>query len=429
TLLTLSVPDEMFPAGSMALLAKAPNTVAQIPADYYNTALFDRFTQNIKTVTFMPEGDGRTMHCCGVDKHTMSVNRARLSIAGNDVKHWTAYVIYHEMQHLNGWSHDPCVGGVGDCDDETNSAYGNQGAFLFALGVGGRSYLTPDGDPLMPTTAAESGQPLRGASAPYALPSTQHLFVHSCTSLLLRVNPLRAVYYADMKPLCSGDAIDAMVRLGYISPTDPLACPGLTGPARLCCLNANDGYCDRTPTAGFLGAVCTATEDTNDCTASGGAYGSGGITTSPSSGGTTATSGGSTTTTSGGTTSDPEACLFSDDGPPEPGVVRLGDSFVVSANRLTLELGRLDALLNEARAEPVTLADGAIGYKLVMLKPGGTFAQLGLQLGDVLVRVNGQPVSPELAMRLALNLSSAGQASIDLVRGYDARSLSYAVAP
>ncbi|WP_438028415.1 hypothetical protein [Sorangium sp. So ce233] len=401
---------EPFPPNAETLIDVVPETnetdIQEIPEGYVNDKMYDHFTGNIKFVAL--GANSPVMACCG-NGDTMWVHEESMLGLTNEYRHWGAYIIFHEMAHLYGKKHVTCFDipgvdapndGGSQCDETTDGGYGNQGAYLYALAVGSQAFYKPSSaEKLMPARAIDTLSPLFASSGKREMPSAQHLFYQSCASLLYRVNPMRQLYVDNHTVLCSAESANELLRLGYIAPSDPVACPGLSGADQTCCFNQLNGICNEETLQGASGPACAAGVDP-DCAAPVP------LTASPE---------------------PDDLCIHEDELAPSPGIVQRGDRFVVSRERLRRELGQVDALLWQAQATPVTLPDGSPGYRLTRLDPGSTFVALGLRLGDVLTHIDDEPISAELAARRLERLADVRRLSLGLIRGTSSLVLTYAI--
>lgn len=91
------------------------------------------------------------------------------------------------------------------------------------------------------------------------------------------------------------------------------------------------------------------------------------------------------------------------------------------------------ALINSAMRDPAQWIRAGVlapnpggGLKVVSVAGGGLYQRLGLQGGDVIQSINGQPVtSPDQALTQARNGASAGSLRIDVLRNGSVQQLNY----
>jgi general secretion pathway protein C len=98
------------------------------------------------------------------------------------------------------------------------------------------------------------------------------------------------------------------------------------------------------------------------------------------------------------------------------------NQFYVPRNLITEQLKKPQELLTQAMMVPN--ADG--GYLVREVQPGGAFEKLGLQVGDVVRAVNGQPLnSVNDAMRMYQQLRFLRAVRVDVTRGGQPETLQY----
>lgn len=98
------------------------------------------------------------------------------------------------------------------------------------------------------------------------------------------------------------------------------------------------------------------------------------------------------------------------------------NQFYVPRNLITEQLKKPQELLTQAMMVPN--ADG--GYLIREVQPGGAFEKLGLQVGDVVRAVNGQPLnSVNDAMRMYQQLRFLRAVRVDVTRGGQPETLQY----
>ena len=100
------------------------------------------------------------------------------------------------------------------------------------------------------------------------------------------------------------------------------------------------------------------------------------------------------------------------------GIQQLGDgSYEIARSTLDAVLADTPALLQAARILPELHEGRSAGFRLLSLRPDGVFARIGLRNGDVVVAVNGLPLtSPETALDAFVKLRSATHISLALER-------------
>lgn len=100
------------------------------------------------------------------------------------------------------------------------------------------------------------------------------------------------------------------------------------------------------------------------------------------------------------------------------GVKKTGEhAWAVDQKAVLHALDNIGSVLTDARLTPVSSKDGAEGFLVNEIKPGGLFDALGLKNGDILKRVNGFEVtSPEKAIQVLTALRGESTIDLDVVR-------------
>jgi general secretion pathway protein C len=115
---------------------------------------------------------------------------------------------------------------------------------------------------------------------------------------------------------------------------------------------------------------------------------------------------------------------------PVAGGVRAAGANRWVVERRTAEAARenIGEQLRTALLQP-NLVDGKTdGFVVKRIRPGTLLAQMGLQPGDVIKRVNRMPLdSPEKALQIMQQLREARQLNVDLVRGGASLSFAYEI--
>jgi type II secretion system protein C len=113
----------------------------------------------------------------------------------------------------------------------------------------------------------------------------------------------------------------------------------------------------------------------------------------------------------------------------DPNVEDLGDNhYKIPRETLDHSVGNLTQLLTQIRAIP-NIQDGKTnGFALSEIEPGSVFDEMGLQEGDVLSSINGQPVTdPSQAMQMMSALRNVTHLSIEVMRDGHMTTLSYQI--
>jgi general secretion pathway protein C len=108
---------------------------------------------------------------------------------------------------------------------------------------------------------------------------------------------------------------------------------------------------------------------------------------------------------------------------------RIGSgSYVVDQGRLQQAIANPGQMMTDARLRP-NVADGKQdGFVLSEVKPGGIYQSLGLQDGDVLLRINDYDISnPERALQAFTALRGLDRVQIDLIRSGSKMTMTYQI--
>jgi general secretion pathway protein C len=130
--------------------------------------------------------------------------------------------------------------------------------------------------------------------------------------------------------------------------------------------------------------------------------------------------------------SPPEEDANADDSdaePYEPNVEDLGDNrYRIPRETLDHSMGDLSQILTQIRAIPNIQNGKTNGFALSEIEPGSVFDEMGLEEGDVLRSVNGQPMTdPAMAMQMMSQLRNASQISIQVLRDGQPTTLTYQI--
>jgi type II secretion system protein C len=124
-----------------------------------------------------------------------------------------------------------------------------------------------------------------------------------------------------------------------------------------------------------------------------------------------------------------EAALISLPTPAAPR--RTAAPAIIDRRQLRQSLADVSKLLTEARAMPYyNLADqGKLeGWQLVEIKPKSILDQLGIQQRDVMLRINGTPVTdPSTLLRLLQEIQHERMVKVDLLRNAEKQTLAYEI--
>ncbi|MFZ3136335.1 MAG: type II secretion system protein GspC [Thermodesulfovibrionales bacterium] len=116
-------------------------------------------------------------------------------------------------------------------------------------------------------------------------------------------------------------------------------------------------------------------------------------------------------------------------GKPASFVQNVGEgTYVVDQNRIQQALEKPNQIMTDARLLP-NVADGKQqGFMLSEVKPGGIYQSLGLQNGDVLLRINEYNISnPESALQAFTALKGMDRVRLDIVRNNAKMTMTYQI--
>lgn len=108
-----------------------------------------------------------------------------------------------------------------------------------------------------------------------------------------------------------------------------------------------------------------------------------------------------------------------------PGIERVASNqFSVSRNEVDKALADFNNILTQARAVPNFENGVPAGYKLFQIVPGSIYDKLGLQNGDVIAGLNGQPINdPAKAFELLSELKTSSHMELQVKK--DGRPSTY----
>jgi general secretion pathway protein C len=112
-------------------------------------------------------------------------------------------------------------------------------------------------------------------------------------------------------------------------------------------------------------------------------------------------------------------------------VKMLGNNkFAIKRSDLSKYLNDLPSILMQARAVPARdkVTGEVTGYRIVDFQPNSIFSQLGINRGDLIQSVNGEPVdNPQKAMELFNMFKSANNIKMKVERGGSSETLDYTI--
>ncbi len=111
------------------------------------------------------------------------------------------------------------------------------------------------------------------------------------------------------------------------------------------------------------------------------------------------------------------------------GVVQRGDNqFTVERGRLDREMENVENLSEQARIMPNYRDGEAEGLRLVGVRSGSLYSDLGIRSGDVLHSIDGQPLtSQEQALEILESMRNEGSATLEVERRGERQEMEYRV--
>jgi len=104
------------------------------------------------------------------------------------------------------------------------------------------------------------------------------------------------------------------------------------------------------------------------------------------------------------------------------------DRFVIDRGMMEGALTNPNEILTQARAVPNIVGGKIQGFRIFAIRPDSIYEKLGIKNGDVILRVNGIDLdSPAKALEFYGAISSASDITLDIDRGGQKRSFSYAI--
>jgi general secretion pathway protein C len=103
-------------------------------------------------------------------------------------------------------------------------------------------------------------------------------------------------------------------------------------------------------------------------------------------------------------------------------------TYLIDQQRIQQALEKPDQLMTDARFIPNMIEGRQQGFVLRELKPGGIYASLGLQNGDVLLRINEYSISsPDTALQAITALKGIDRAQLDIIRNGAKTTMTYQI--
>ncbi|MBA4372446.1 MAG: hypothetical protein C0402_06245 [Thermodesulfovibrio sp.] len=108
---------------------------------------------------------------------------------------------------------------------------------------------------------------------------------------------------------------------------------------------------------------------------------------------------------------------------------RVGDStYQIDQQRVQQAIEKPDQIMTDARFVPHIVEGKQQGFILREVKPGGIYSSLGLQNGDILLRINEFSISnPETALQAFTALRGIDRAQLDVIRNSAKMTMTYQI--
>ncbi len=108
---------------------------------------------------------------------------------------------------------------------------------------------------------------------------------------------------------------------------------------------------------------------------------------------------------------------------------RVGEStYQIDQQRVQQAIEKPDQIMTDARFVPNIVEGKQQGFVLREVKPGGIYSSLGLQNGDILMRINEFNISnPETALQAFTALRGIDRAQLDVVRNGSKMTMTYQI--
>ncbi len=108
---------------------------------------------------------------------------------------------------------------------------------------------------------------------------------------------------------------------------------------------------------------------------------------------------------------------------------RVGDStYQIDQQRVQQAIEKPDQIMTDARFVPHIVDGKQQGFVLREVKPAGIYSSLGLQNGDILIRINEFTISnPETALQAFTALRGIDRAQLDVIRNGSKMTMTYQI--
>lgn len=110
------------------------------------------------------------------------------------------------------------------------------------------------------------------------------------------------------------------------------------------------------------------------------------------------------------------------------GIINEGNNFEINRSFLKDKMKNISSLLTQAKGIPINNPDGTISFKVTQIDPGGVFAYLGQQEGDIITQINGEPIKDlNEVMTLFGTITNVSNLSLTLKRNGEEVQQNYSV--
>ncbi len=105
-------------------------------------------------------------------------------------------------------------------------------------------------------------------------------------------------------------------------------------------------------------------------------------------------------------------------------ITQVGNKFVIKKSYRDEMLKDISKILTQARAVQMKNPDGSLSFKMTEIVPGSLYSHLGLQNGDVIKGINGEPIKDlNKLMMLFGNIKNIDNAQFTVIRDGEEQSL------
>lgn len=121
--------------------------------------------------------------------------------------------------------------------------------------------------------------------------------------------------------------------------------------------------------------------------------------------------------------------MRSEDAPEDSFARQVGErEYLLDSRRVQESLENPEQILTDARLLPNFVDGKQEGFRISEVVPDGLYGSLGLQNGDILLRVNGLEISnPEVAIQAMTALRGMNRVNLDIIRGGKNMAMSYQI--